>query len=429
MKGWKKFVETYRRITGRAEPPFHIDEVDPQVQLERQLRMVVLVRWAILEVLVIYAFLSYVFVFPRLSPPEALQAYSPVIAAMILVALFNLLLHFFYRRLAGRQIVNAGQLLMDLAGASLWVYYTGGRESWFWILFMLVTLESSFLAEKKRIALLVSIAGALCYGVILALGYSKVARTGGTLTDAWLLVANWAWICLVNVCVALVGGYLVGEMRERGRQLTRLAMRDGLTGLYDSRYFFRSLGRELERSKRFSHPASILMLDVDHLKSVNDVLGHLCGNRLLQMVAKVCRQNIRSGKEEGTDIDIACRFGGDEFAIILPEVGRENALSIARRIRSRLIGQMERFLRVEAGSEQKQEALLPRGTGISIGVAAFPKDGEEPEELVHAADSALYQAKLKSSGIAAAQGKDTSFPLTNLRESDRDEPGLETRRN
>jgi len=294
---------------------------------------------------------------------------------------------------------------------------------------MLVTLESSFLAEKKRIALLVSIAGALCYGVILALGYSKVARTGGTLTDAWLLVANWAWICLVNVCVALVGGYLVGEMRERGRQLTRLAMRDGLTGLYDSRYFFRSLGRELERSKRFSHPASILMLDVDHLKSVNDVLGHLCGNRLLQMVAKVCRQNIRSGKEEGTDIDIACRFGGDEFAIILPEVGRENALSIARRIRSRLIGQMERFLRVEAGSEQKQEALLPRGTGISIGVAAFPKDGEEPEELVHAADSALYQAKLKSSGIAAAQGKDTSFPLTNLRESDRDEPGLETRRN
>jgi diguanylate cyclase (GGDEF)-like protein len=422
MNGWKKFVHSYRRITGRTTPPFHIDEFDPQIQLERQLRLVVLVRWAIIEVLVIYAFLSYLFAYPRFKLFEAAVAYRFVIAATISVVVFNLLLHFFYRRAAGKQTVNAGQLMMDLIGASMWVYYTGGAKSWFWVLFMLVTLEASFLAEKKRIALLVSIAGALCYGVILALGYSKLVASGQTLEDAWPLLANWSWVCLVNICVALVGGYLVGEMRERGRQLTRMAMRDGLTGLYDSRYFFRALGRELERSKRFNHPASILMLDVDHLKSVNDVLGHLCGNRLLQMVAKVCRQNIRSGKEEGTDIDIACRFGGDEFTIILPEVSRENALGIARRIRSRLMSQLERFLRVEVGSKEKQDALLSRGTGISIGVAAFPKDGQEPEELVHAADSALYQAKLQSGGIAAAQGKTTTFPVGNLPDFDNREP-------
>jgi diguanylate cyclase (GGDEF)-like protein len=422
MKTWEKIAETYRRFTGRATPPFRIDEFDPQVQLERQLRMVVLVRWAILEVLVVYAFLSYLFISPRLRILEAASAYRLAIVAVILMGAFNFILHFFHRRLATKQAINAGQIIMDLAGASLWVYYTGVSKSWFWILFMLVTLEASFLAEKKRFALLVAVGGSLCYGGILVLGYSTHMAPGGTFQDAWRLGANWAWVCLVNVCVALVGAYLVGEMRERGRLLTRMAMRDGLTGLYDSRYFFRALARELERSKRFNHSASILMLDVDHLKAVNDALGHLCGNRLLQMVAKVCRQNIRSGKEEGTDIDIACRFGGDEFTIVLPEVSRENALGVARRIRSRLMGQLERFLSVEVGSKEKQEALLSRGTGISIGVAAFPEDGQEPEELLHAADAALYQAKLQSDGIAAAKGKDTSFPVNNLQAPSAEEP-------
>jgi len=430
MKGWEKIVETYRRITGRVEQRFHIDELEPQVQLERQLRMVVLVRWAILEVLLIYAFLSYrFFAHPRLGPFEAAQGYRLVIAAVILVGLFNAILHSFYRRLVGKQIVNAGQLIMDLAGASILVYYTGGSRSWFWILFMLVTLEAAFLAERKLIVLLVSIAGALSYGGLLVLGYNKLAGLtnfigeGGREVSMPYLVANWAWICYLNICVALVGAYLVGEMRERGRLLTRMAMRDGLTGLYDSRYFFSALGRELERSRRFNHSASILMLDVDHLKSVNDALGHLAGNRFLQMVANICRQNIRSGREEGTDIDIACRFGGDEFTIILPEVGRENALAVAQRIRDKVMSQLEKFLKVEAGSKEKQEALLPRGTGISIGVAAFPKDGDEPEELVHAADSALYQAKLQSGGIAAATGKDTSFPASNLPGPGAEEPG------
>ena len=424
MTDWEKIVGTYRRITGRREVPFHIDELHPQAIVERQLRMVVLVRWAILEVLAIYGFLSYrFFAYPRLKPFEAAQAYRLVIGAVILVGLFNVILHLFYHRLAGKWIVSAGQLLMDLAGASIWVHYTGGSESWFWILFMLVTLEAVFLAEEKRIALLVSIVGALSYGGILALGYTKLLPSAISIEDTWRLVANWGWVFYVNVCVALVGGYLVGEMRERGRLLISLAMRDGLTGLYDSRYFFRALGRELERSRRFNHPASILILDVDHLKSVNDALGHLCGNRLLQMVAKICRQNIRSGKEEGTDIDIACRFGGDEFAIILPEVSWENALGIAGRIRTKVMQQFERFLRVEMGPKEKQEVLLPRGTGISVGVATFPKNGEEPEELVHAADSALYQAKTQSEGIAGAGGKDASFPVSNFPGPDAGEPG------
>jgi diguanylate cyclase (GGDEF)-like protein/putative nucleotidyltransferase with HDIG domain len=153
---------------------------------------------------------------------------------------------------------------------------------------------------------------------------------------------------------------------------------DPKTGLFNARHFGQALNEELTRAIRFDRPLSLIMADLDLLREINNTYGHLAGDAVLRGIAEVFRAMLRH-------YDVPARFGGEEFSILLPETTPEEALEIAERIRQAVA---QRRFDVETSSE-------PIRVTVSIGVAAFPRDGTDPNELIHQADLAVYRAKLQ----------------------------------
>jgi diguanylate cyclase (GGDEF)-like protein len=153
------------------------------------------------------------------------------------------------------------------------------------------------------------------------------------------------------------------------------AIHDSLTGLFNRRYMEESLRREAYRANRKGTSLGIIMLDIDHFKKFNDKFGHTAGDALLRELGIFLQARIR--KE-----DIACRFGGEEFTLILPDTSLEDAERRAEQLREEI-----KHLNV-----QYEEQFLGKIT-LSLGVAVFPDHGSSPEVLLQAADSALYHAK------------------------------------
>lgn len=155
-----------------------------------------------------------------------------------------------------------------------------------------------------------------------------------------------------------------------------LARRDGLTGLYNYRYFFEIASREFSASLRYQRVFSIIIFDVDHFKQVNDALGHLAGDKLLVILAQTLAAQMRAA-------DIPARYGGDEFVILLPETGAQQAFHIAERIRVNVAAALREV------NQGKFENTL------SMGVAELCADPVDKniEQVVQRADHALYQAK------------------------------------
>ena len=157
--------------------------------------------------------------------------------------------------------------------------------------------------------------------------------------------------------------------------LAELASRDGLTGLYNHRTFYVLLGDELARAKRFQRPVSLLLLDIDHFKRVNDTHGHLAGDAALRELCELLRREARA-------VDRVCRYGGEEITLILPETDIEAAVRLAERLRAA----------VEAQPFDVGTGAPPHMT-VSIGAASWPAHADNAQALVAAADAALYAAK------------------------------------
>jgi diguanylate cyclase (GGDEF)-like protein len=169
---------------------------------------------------------------------------------------------------------------------------------------------------------------------------------------------------------------LCGALIDQARlfdQVRTMAVSDSLTGLANYRRLIAVIESELERSRRTQRPFSILLLDMDGLKTINDRYGHLVGSRALVRLGKILRSHSRA-------IDTAARYGGDEFAVVLPEAPKDIATRVASRIRERLAAEPE-------------EPQL----SVSAGIAAYPEDGDTPEKLLGAADRMLYRMKHRGS--------------------------------
>jgi len=158
-------------------------------------------------------------------------------------------------------------------------------------------------------------------------------------------------------------------------ELIRLAATDPLTGLSNRRVLDRRLDEEWLRARRHGSPMSVLFVDIDHFKQFNDTFGHEAGDAILREVAEIFMQTVRAE-------DIACRYGGEEFVIILPETPLDVALERAEFIRGRV-----REMRIRSHETTLREVT------VSIGVAMYPESGGTLEELLRASDRALYAAK------------------------------------
>jgi diguanylate cyclase (GGDEF)-like protein len=197
-------------------------------------------------------------------------------------------------------------------------------------------------------------------------GVISIARHGKEFTaqerDLFAYLAGQATLSIENV-----------DLHETVQQQ---AVTDELTGLFNVRQFHSRLAGEIERAERFSTPLSLVMLDIDKFKSVNDTYGHQQGDRVLVEVARVLRRMSR-------DVDLPARYGGEELAVVLPQTDLAGAEQQAERMR--------------AGIEAMQIQRLDGGGLLSItasfGVASFPGEGADKTDLIAAADAALYRAK------------------------------------
>lgn len=186
----------------------------------------------------------------------------------------------------------------------------------------------------------------------------------------------------VNVMVSDELGHLItafnsmaDQIEKNQNALKELSIRDGLTGLYNKREFLGRLTAEVDRSIRYEQLFSLIMVDIDFFKKVNDTYGHLCGDDVLRTMAAFIKKNMRA-------VDCVARYGGEEIAVIMPNSPIGRAVIVAERCRQ-LVAQYSFVVAPE------QAISLT----ISLGVAAFPRDGRTGEELIAAADSALYHAK------------------------------------
>jgi diguanylate cyclase (GGDEF)-like protein len=176
---------------------------------------------------------------------------------------------------------------------------------------------------------------------------------------------------------------LQDQLRAAKSQLEKLSVTDGLTGLFNHRHFQERLHEEFRRGQRYSDSVSLMMLDLDHFKSINDAYGHPFGDIVLKGTAELLTHSVR-------DPDICARYGGEEFAVILPKTHLAGALSVAERI-WRELG-LQRYPLEEIDPETRKPRHL--SVTASIGIAFFPsKDITSAEELVKHADDALYRAK------------------------------------
>lgn len=162
------------------------------------------------------------------------------------------------------------------------------------------------------------------------------------------------------------------QLRE---QLREQSIRDPLTGLFNRRYMEETLKRELQRANRYQYPIGVVMLDIDHFKQFNDTWGHDGGDAVLRAIGLFLQEHIRGS-------DVACRYGGEEFILILPDAPLEDTYHRAHELRAGI-----KDLQIQHNGQQ-----LPTVT-TSVGVASFPVHGVTIEEVIKVADTALYQAK------------------------------------
>lgn len=172
------------------------------------------------------------------------------------------------------------------------------------------------------------------------------------------------------------------------QEIQELAISDSLTGVSSRRHCLDRLNQELERSRKFNYPFSVLMTDIDYFKTYNDRYGHLVGDAILKEVSASIKENIRQ-------IDIVGRYGGEEFCIILAETDKEQALQAAQRIRgaieAKLIRVYDEYVKVT----------------VSIGLSMFPKHAKDIEKLIDCADQALYKAKQEGRNRVGVYGNNS----------------------
>src|SRR5919198_1936950 len=155
-------------------------------------------------------------------------------------------------------------------------------------------------------------------------------------------------------------------------KIQELTITDDVTGLYNARHLYKTLEQEVYRSARFGYEFSVLFIDLDHFKQVNDTHGHLIGSKLLAEIGYLVKAQLRL-------IDFAFRYGGDEFVVLLPQTGKDSALVVARRLRDSL-----------RSSAFCKEEGLNLNVRASIGLATYPHDAKTPHDIIRQADEMMY---------------------------------------
>jgi diguanylate cyclase (GGDEF)-like protein len=249
------------------------------------------------------------------------------------------------------------------------IYWSGDPTSAYTMLYVWIALYAFYFFRLPQAFFQVACV-ALAYGVVLHFREAIAVPT-----------ARW----LITVGTVLAAGILIAMLKRRVETLvdglSDSAKTDSLTGLLNRRGFDEHFHYELERARRGSGRLSLVLLDLDHFKEVNDRFGHAAGDGVLERLGGVLIASKRQ-------TDTVARVGGEEFALLLPESDARGALTLCERVRVRV-----RDAFADSGASVTAASAIDRTLTVSLGIATFPRDGTTPAELLAAADRALYEAK------------------------------------
>lgn len=236
------------------------------------------------------------------------------------------------------------------------------------IIILALVLIVSFIVFKSTSAIF-----ATTSTVLLAAAYYLASYYVMSMFNIWIEVVVPLFVTLLTFAISYLAKYLL-KSRDFEQQY-RLATTDGLTELYNHRYFQDSLKKQLDLAKRYEQEFSLIIVDIDFFKKFNDTYGHQVGDAVLKTVAQILKRNTRA-------TDYVCRYGGEEMSIILPQTSNKEALINAQRICDAV-----------ANTPLKVNSNTEVNITISLGVSTFPQDGDTPQKLIECADKALYYAK------------------------------------
>ena len=236
------------------------------------------------------------------------------------------------------------------------------------LIIILLMLTVSFIVFKSTSAIF-----ATTSTVLLASAYYLTAYYVMSFFNLWIEVVVPLFVTLLTFAISYLAKYLL-KSRDFEQQY-KLATTDGLTELYNRRYFQDTLRKQIDTSKRYEQEFSLIILDIDFFKSFNDTYGHQVGDSVLKTVAQILKKNTRA-------TDYACRYGGEEMGIILPQTSKEEAMINAQRI-------CEAVAKTPLKINKNTEVNIT----ISLGVSSFPEDGDSVQKIIESADQRLYYAK------------------------------------
>lgn len=362
-----------------------------------RVRLVITARWVIVATLAVYSIVAAAI---YASSPQIEQVRSSMLTAalvLLFVLLYNTFYQLNYRRLANIAYLNLMQLVFDVIVATLLVYLSGGVQSWFTAMYIFFILEATFiLSEQRQVWRLVAVSSLLYGGVLLGeylnwLPHKDLPFIYNYLhhTSTYVLV-RYLWQVTLFVGAAFLGMLMMKSVRSRERELLGSSFVDDLTGLFNRGYFQRVLSSEIQRAVRDDRCVGLVLIDADEFGEINRVFGVEVADALLAAVAgELKAAALDDAGHDDRDVSVACRIGGEELALIVPEVARsaDDQTPLA-----------ERLAAIAEDVRRRVESTKVSGVGVtvSIGVAIGPQDGESFDKLFDAASDAL--------GDAAASG-------------------------
>ena len=327
-----------------------------QAQLRGFARSVAEIEWLLWILVVLYLF----FVNPALARSGAVLGVLGSFAAFVLIFRYA-------RPLARRvQIKLTAEILAMFAFLTAVLVFAGGVQSPLLNLYLLPIVTAALALGKRATALVVVLVCA-CYPLLEVLTNGS---DGFTADFAITAVGVLAPFVLVAFCTTL----LVENINTAKQRIRALSDRDELTGIYNIRAFTRLAEQEHELASRAERTYSILMVDIEHLKQINDTYGHEAGNRAVKLVAEALRRLTRSA-------DVVARFGGDEFIVLLANADKAVAEEVAQRIRN-----------VVFATTLEVDVKMVR-LKVNVGAASFPESGNALQAVMTAADRLMYKDK------------------------------------
>jgi diguanylate cyclase (GGDEF)-like protein len=397
IKGFQRRVNVLWR-----DQPSQYDIEALQANIER-VGLVIRIRWALVAALIAYSLLAVV-LYAASGQADALRANLVVPGvALVFVLVYNTYYQLTYRRFGNITVFNHLQLLLDIAVVGVLVYYSGGVYSWFWSMFLLFILEAALILPKRRhvwmiagAAMLIDV-GILVLELVGWLPHVHVPFSENTLQAQWSYVGvRGLWAVTMMAGAAVVGMTIAEQQRKVERELAATSVVDRLTGRYNRPHFLRTLRGEIRRAERLGGSVSLVLLDVDRFDDFNRLFGFSEGDAALAELGERLADVLADGVDQGWDLGTVFRFGGEEFAVVLPQ-GDVTLPGGCPRGHSRRLADS---LLAASTLVSREELRL----SSSVGCATFPADADTAGGLLDAAEAGVIAAYESGGGRVVSAG-------------------------